>query len=69
MYTPLLIFIHTLHTILLYLYNIIGTDVLKLKGVINMRRQYIAEINEQLEKCNDVALLDLILTLLNKSIK
>lgn len=33
-----------------------------------MKEQYILLINEQLQKCDDVALLDLILQLLNKSI-
>lgn len=33
-----------------------------------MKEQYILQINEQIQNCNDIALLDLILTLLNKSI-
>ena len=34
-----------------------------------MKEHYILQINEQLQKCNDVALLDLILALLDKSIE
>ena len=33
-----------------------------------MKEQYILQINEQLENCNDIALLDLILQILNKSV-
>lgn len=34
-----------------------------------MKREYIAAITEKLEQCNDIALLDLILQLLQKTIQ
>ena len=33
-----------------------------------MKEEYVVKINELLEKCNDLSLLDLIYKLLNKSI-
>lgn len=33
-----------------------------------MKEQYIIEINELLNQCNDISLLDLILRILNKTI-
>jgi hypothetical protein len=67
MYTPLLKNFHSFLTILRLLYNILGTDV-PIRKVRFMKEQYILQINEQLENCNDIALLDLILQILNKSV-
>ena len=68
MYTPLLKFFHFFLTILELLYTILGTDV-PTRKVRFMKEQYILQINEQLQNCNDIALLDLILQILNKSIE
>lgn len=67
MYNPFVeIFSLFPHNFVMFLYYN-GTDV-PVRKVRFMKEQYIIQINEQLQKCNDISLLDLILQLLDKSI-